>query len=282
MPSTTPRVTVETATLRGAGRTNQDAVIVSDRAVAVLDGATSWLPQAPDRDGGWYSRRLAALLLPTLDTDRPLVDLLGDAIAQMADTYGLTAGHGPESTVTVSRWDADSVELLVLGDSPAVVELVDEQPAYLLDDRLQRVGADARAAYREHLRAGHGYGPDLNELLAQLQRDEFAGQNDPGGYWIAASNPDAARHALTRSWPIAAIRSVTLLSDGAAAGVDEYRQPATWQEALTDLHRHGPARFIADVHTAEASDSDGRRWPRAKRHDDKTIAVVRPQQPALL
>jgi hypothetical protein len=260
--------------MRGAGRANQDAVIVSDRAVAVLDGATSWLPQAPDRDGGWYARHLAALLLPTLDIDRPLADLLADAIGQLATTYDLTDDKGPESTVTIARWNTDSLELLVLGDSPGVVELVDEPPTYLLDDRLQPVGAQARAAYREHLRSGHGYGPDLDELLAQLQRDELAGRNTPGGYWIAAGNPTAAHQCLTRSWPLTTVRSVTLLSDGAAAGVDEYSQPADWTQALADLHRHGPAKFIAEVHATENSDPDGHRWPRAKRHDDKTLAIA--------
>jgi hypothetical protein len=162
----TPRVKVETATLRGDGRSNQDTVIVTDRAVAVLDGATSWSAPnggpVPDRDGGWYSRTLAAALLPRLDGDDALGDVVGAAIAHLRDTHGLSAGRGPESTVTIVRWDTT---------------------------------------------------------------------------------------------------------------------PATWDDAVDQLDRLGPAGFLAAVDAVEESDPDARRWPRAKRHDDKTIAVLRPRPP---
>ena len=69
--------------------------------------------------------------------------------------------------------------------------------------------------------------------------------------------------------------TVVLLTDGAAAGVDDYATPTTWQEALIDLDNRGPATFLAEVHAIENEDPDARRWPRSKRRDDKTIAVMR-------
>jgi hypothetical protein len=47
----------------------------------------------------------------------------------------------------------------------------------------------------------------------------------------------------------------------------------TWLTAA-DLARTDPSRLVTLVHDTEAHDPDRRRWPRSKRHDDKTIAVV--------
>jgi hypothetical protein len=279
----TARVTVETATVRGDGRRNQDTVIVTDRAVAVLDGATSWSSRdgdvVPDRDGGWYSRTLAAELLPRLDGDEALVDVVGAAISRLRDNHGLTPGRGPESTVTIARWDCASVELYALGDSPVVVVPREGSAAELLDDRLQSVAARERAAYRDRLRAGTGHDDEFWRLVARLQEAEFTGQNRPGGYWIATADPDAANQALTSRHALADVRAVIVLSDGAATGVDDYASPDAWDDAVDQLDRLGPTAFLIAVHAVEDSDPDARRWPRAKCHDDKTIAVLRPWPP---
>src|SRR3954447_3183888 len=144
MPAPTPRVSVVTATLRGSGRTNQDTAVVTDHAMAVLDGATAWLPQEPGRDGGWYSRQLGAALAKRLDSPTPLIELVTNAISDVCNDNGLVVGHAPESTVTIARWSADELEVLVLGDSPAVIFQRDAEPVVLVDDRLQATGAEAR------------------------------------------------------------------------------------------------------------------------------------------
>ncbi len=63
-------------------------------------------------------------------------------------------------------------------------------------DRLSRVGQAARARCREHLRAGHGYGAGLRRMLEALQVEQAKYRNQPGWYWIAEADPDAAEHAL--------------------------------------------------------------------------------------
>jgi hypothetical protein len=37
----------------------------------------------------------------------------------------------------------------------------------------------------------------------------------------------------------------------------------------------GPAAVLTMVRVAEIADPDGARWPRPKRHDDKTLVLVR-------
>jgi hypothetical protein len=64
------------------------------------------------------------------------------------------------------------------------------------------------------------------------------------------------------------------LSDGAAAAVMEYHLH-DWAGIQTAIVASGPDLFLRAVHDAERQDPDGAGWPRAKRHDDKTIAVVR-------
>jgi hypothetical protein len=137
---------------------------------------------------------------------------------------------------------------------------------------LESVGATARAAYRAHLRAGHGYDTRLAELVATLQLAERDDRNHDGGYWIPESDPAAARHGLTATHPADTLDAVLLLSDGAAAPVMDYRV-CDWPSVLDGIRTHGPGAFLRDTHAHEQGDSDGIRWPRAKRHDDKTIAL---------
>jgi hypothetical protein len=234
-------MSVETATLRGDGRTNQDQIVVTDRAAAVLDGSTAWLPQQPGRDGGWYARQLAAALTTRLDGPEPLVELLADSIDEVRGRFGLVAGASPESTVTIARWVADSLELLVLGDSPAVAYFAgrEQAPTVLLDDRLEPTGAPLRQKYRQHLRDGHGYDDELSALLAELQRAELGQRNRPGGYWSAEADPAAAAHSLTQRFALVDVQAVLLLTDGASAAVDTYGEPATWCEVLRDVQERG-------------------------------------------
>jgi hypothetical protein len=53
---------VSSTTRRGDRPTIQDQVLILDGALAVLDGATSWLPHDAARDGGWYARLLGSVL----------------------------------------------------------------------------------------------------------------------------------------------------------------------------------------------------------------------------
>jgi hypothetical protein len=249
--------------------------VVTDHAVVVLDGATSWLPQDPDRDGGWYARTLGAELSAQLgDVDRSLPEILGQAIARMRERFGLPAGTSPESTVAMVRWTVGVLDILVLSDSPAVLYPARGEPIVLRDDRLQPVGAQARQAYREHLRAGHGYGPQLRALIARVQEEERRQRNRCGGYWIAEADPAAAAHALTARYPLTDVDALVLLTDGASAAVEEYGHPATWQHVRAALEASGPDAFLADLHALEDTDPNGHRWPRAKCHDDKSLAYI--------
>ena len=263
-----------TASRKGDRRSNQDQALAVEGAIAVLDGATSWLPQDPAQDGGWYARMLGARLTRDLPGhQKSLPELLADAIAEIRDTYALQPASSPYSTAAIVRWNADTVEALVLGDSPVLVEHRDGVLELLADERLEPIAADLREAYRQRLRAGHGFDAEFATLIADVQTVERKSRNQEGGFWVAGADPNAAGHAVQRSWPAAEIRQVLVMSDGVSAGVLDY-EVVDWAGLLDLVGRRGPAEALALVHRAEQGDPDGRRWPRTKCHDDKTIAVL--------
>jgi hypothetical protein len=263
---------VVTATLAGSPRTNQDHTVVAPHAVAVLDGSTSWLPQDPVHDGGWYARTLGAALTIRLDDARDLADIVADAITDVRDRHSLVPGKAPNSTLTIARWDAEAVQIYVLGDSPAVIYQQNAEPIVMLDDRLEPAGDRWRTAYRERLRAGHGYDEYHNDLIAKVQLAELDQQNQPGGFWIAEADPGSAHQALRATYALDHIDTVLLATDGIATDVTDYRRH-TWTE-VHQLVRADVGSYLRDIHHAEETDPDGTRWPRAKRHDDKTVAAI--------
>jgi hypothetical protein len=265
------------ATLRGDRPTNQDQIVVVDGAAAVLDGATSWLhtyDEVEPRDGGWYARMLGHALtarLPGRGVD--LAEILAAAIADVRDAYGLRPGNSPYSTAGIVRWSDEQIELLVLGDSPAMIGTVSGTAMVVADDRLARTAPDERAAYRDHLRDGHGFDQRFAGLIAEVQRRERHSFNRPGGFWVAEADPAAAAHAVRRTVPISEVRTVALLSDGAAAGVTDY-DLTDWIGLAAALDDAGAAAWLRSVHQAEQADPDGKRWPRTKCHDDKSVVSL--------
>jgi hypothetical protein len=264
------------ATLRGDRRSNQDQVIVVDGAAAVLDGATSWL-RAPDdpRHGGWYARVLASALTARLPGHGSLVSILADAITEVRDTYSLAAGDSPYSTVSILRWASSEIEVLVLGDSPALVLAVSGAVDVVADERLSLTALEERDAYRDYLAAGNGFDAAFADLIAAVQRRERDSFNRAGGFWVAEADPAAAEHAFTHTWREDQITAAALMSDGVSAAVTDYGL-TDWPDLLREVEaRGGPSAWLANIHATEATDAEGRRWPRTKQHDDKSLVILR-------
>ncbi|MDI2130388.1 hypothetical protein [Yinghuangia seranimata] len=101
-----------------------------------------------------------------------------------------------------------------------------------------------------------------------------AHRNQPGGFWVAATNPDAAAEALTGRTPLADVRSFMALSDGASRLVDRF-ELTDWPGAFKLIQEAGPAHLIERVRAAEDDDPRSTRWPRGKAKDDATAAFYR-------
>ncbi|MEK6437484.1 hypothetical protein [Pseudonocardia sp. T1-2H] len=237
----------------------------------MLDGASSYSPEAPPADD--YVDVLLPALLGRVD-DGDLRDQLREALAGMVDRLGLVPGAAPSSTVLILRVGEELVEVAALGDSTAVIGHPDGTTSRLSDDRLARIGADQRRAYREHLRQGSGFGPDHRDRLRELQRSEFPHRNQTGGYWIAEADPAAADELVVRSFPRDAVSWVVLATDGAQMHID--RLGDRWDV----IARQGDGQLAAFLNSAQQweteADPDGIELPRSKRHDDKTVVAWQP------
>lgn len=228
---------IETAEQGAPGRVTEDRIRVLPGAVVVLDGVTSRTRPA-DRNGGWYATKLADELARLINDTDPLTDLLAQAIANLAAEHGLTPGDSPSSTAAIVRWNDETIDALVLCDTPVVAF---GQTTHALEDtRLEDLRPD----------------PDI-----------LAWKNKPGGYWVAEADPAAGHQALTATWPRAQIEKVVIATDGVSCGVSEYGLFA-WE----DLKELPLGEVLDRIREAERGDSEHRRWPRYKTHDDQAIA----------
>lgn len=263
-----PLMRTQTAMLPDAG-SSQDRVYTTPKAVVVLDGASAFVPV--DVSPSTYVDALGHFLMENLASDPrvPLTDALAGAIERSASLLELRPGASPSSTVAIAREDGDSIDLLVLGDS----QIATPQGIYV-DDRIARFAPAERAAYRARLAEGYGYDANHRELLRALQVEQSRHRNVEGAYWIAEAVPAAAHHAATTSLPVDAAPWLVLATDGAYRpmqhlGLDDWGAVAHKDSNQLDELLKALERWESD------DDPDGLALPRAKRHDDKTIAVVR-------
>lgn len=247
---------------------SDDRIFTTANAVIVLDGASAFVPVPIPAAA--YADTLGREVQQRL-TDEPAAELantLADAIAATATALDLTPGESPSATVAIARVRAGHVDVLVLGDTQVV--LPDQ---IIRDDRLGALGFAASRKYRDRLASGTGYDDEHRDLLRELQTEQAKHRNRDGGYWIAEATPDAAYHAITTRRPTDEVPWLVLATDGAYTpmqhlGLDDW--PHVAAATSRDL-----GAVLARCHQWEADDDpNGRALPRAKRHDDKSLAAI--------
>lgn len=268
MGTARPLVHIEAATLAG-GDNNQDRYAYGDGWAFVLDGATSYSDTPPVHDGGWYAERLKNALSPRLTKhpERPTVDIVADSIREAASAHHPSQGPCPTSTIALARWDADLVELYVLGDSYACA-LTDEGPIVLTDNRLKQFGKGLRTLYRQRLREGHGFDDRHREILQGLQGVEAAHRNRLHGYWIAGSTPQAARMGLSLRLHTGRPHRLLIATDGSLRTIHALNR-------INPPAPLSPSRRLLQLQELEDSDQSASRFPRSKIHDDKTEISIK-------
>jgi hypothetical protein len=258
---------------------NEDGVLAVGNLVAVFDGVTqvAELATGCSHSPSWYVRRLSAQLASayTDEPDAPLSGLLARAITAVADehrnTCDLSHRGTPASTACLLREGAERVEYLVLCDSPLVLDM-GGRAQVINDDRLDLLIAELR-------RAALVPGSVGTRAQATRVKGVTVGKweyiNQPGGYWIAAADPQAAHEAVTGSAPLTGpgrVRRAALLTDGASAAVEKF-ELFGWDGLLDVLTVAGPTQLIRQVRKAENADGLGTDRPRYKKHDDATAAI---------
>jgi len=254
----------------------QDRVHMAPNVVVVLDGASAFTPVPVN--AGTYADELGSRITAHL-TDQPttdLVDVLASAIAGARDRLELSPGKSPSSTVSIVRVGDDHVDVLVLGDSPIIVGRIDQAPEVIVDDRLSRMPNPHDAGYRRRLSTGHGYDKQHRLTVGKMQAVQLSQRNRAEGYFIAEADPNAAAQAISRRYTRHRIGWAILATDG-AADLLRHLGLANWPAIAADPTQ--ASRLLRRASAWEAyTDPDGRQLPRTKRHDDKTLAVIRELQ----
>jgi Protein phosphatase 2C len=254
---------------------NEDwAGVLAPGLAVVLDGLS-----APDGTGTgcrhgtpWYVSQLGPRLLALAsDPAHSLVDALAEAIQQVAGLHpGCDLKHPgtPSATMVMLRAHGEEAAYLALADAVLLLDTKDGLKV-VSDERVnQLAGKEREAANRVPTGS-----PLKLRRRAQLTRALRGARNRPGGYWVAAADPQAASQAVTGSLPSKTLHRAVLLSDGASRLVDPFAL-ATWEELLALLDESGPDELLRQVRAAEAVDPEGRQWPRTKRSDDATAVYL--------
>ncbi len=241
-------------------------------AAIVLDGATAFA--SVDLDPGTYAEALGRHIVAELRSDDriDLAEVVSKAIDIVARQFELRPGRSPSSTVTILRVHNQQAGLFVLGDSPLYYGTV-HHSRVLADTRLADLDLPESRHYRDRLRDGSGYDDQHRTLLRRLQEHQRAWRNVDGGYWIAEADPAAAYHAITATLSVHDLSWAVLATDGISNPL-RYLGRADWATVAAQSDRQLTGLLAAAHRWESEDDPTGRTFPRAKRHDDKTIAAI--------
>jgi len=240
----------------------------------VLDGVSS-----PDDMGTgcihgvrWYVRQLGAALLRELATTAGLRDCLAAAINTVAMSHAatcdLTHSGTPSATVAIVHEYDRTWEFLVLSDTTIVFDCYTDLQV-ISDDSVETVAVAEGHASRASKAGTAEHDERLHDLITAQRRL----RNTPNGYWLAGTQPEAAEHAIVGSIAIADVQRAAVLTDGAARLVEPFHV-TDWNGLLDILSTEGPRQLLRQLRRVEASDPEGRRWPRYKPRDDATVAYL--------
>lgn len=229
------------------GTPNEDYAVIGPDWAVLLDGATA--PAGVDsgciHDVPWLVRSLATAIVQHLTlADMPLAEVLAASIALTCKahegTCDLSNPDSPSSTAAIIRLRGHVLEFLVLGDTDLVLHQ-DDHIRVIHDDRTERL-------------------PGGRPYSFQTVREH---RNQPGGFWVASTRPEAAHEALYGR--AGYVTEAALLTDGVVRLADWYGWK--WDRMLEVLrHEGGPAELVRRVRDTERA----RGVPFGKKHDDAT------------
>ena len=134
-------------------------------------------------------------------------------------------GFFPHSTAVVVKLVDRCLQYCVLGDSYLIVD--DGTSARVIcDDRLKHIATSKRAAVRRLRAEGIGEDePAYRQARDALIAEEKSQLNRPGGFWVAARDPDAPSHGLVGKVELPPDAMALAASDGYARLATMFSEP---------------------------------------------------------
>ncbi|QXJ24068.1 integrase [Actinomadura graeca] len=215
---------------------NEDFAAAAPGLLALVAGTEAPADTGCEHSVAWYARHLGGLLLAAAaDTSVGLGEALAVAIERVnalhAWTCDLSHPDSPSAAVALARVTGDRLEHLLLSDATLVLDRTDQAPEIVTDDR--------RA--------------ELANRIDEPPGSLASYRNQPDGFWVASTKPEAASEAFTGSTPLTKLDGVALLSN-------DSRNSLTWPELLAALRKGGPAELIARIRETEASTDASALW----------------------
>lgn len=174
----------------------QDAWMVGENSIVVVDGATpldpSW-PQDVDRFAAAIAESLCAGTLRWPDS--PIEDIWRRSILEMREEFG-TAGILRSAGAVLLRTAGSNLEFSLLGDLVGAIK-TSEGHVEVMTTRLTELDEMARK---------------LGTRSALITNRQKANSTD--GYWIFADDVKAAEHLTIATAPLREVSSILLASDG--------------------------------------------------------------------
>lgn len=255
---------------------NEDACGARADGIWVIDGATA-LAEAPSVDGisaaAWLSRTASEILGALAWDGHTLPEILAATIERLAD---LGAGHGlagpefPTAAISVARQVGDRIEVCSLGDCSVWIAAAGEKPREIVDPRFAGSEAATLARVSELLRRGVAPRDAYREIRVDLQQRRRE-RNTPGGLWVLAANPEAARHAAVESVTAPPGSHVMVMSDGFSRVLWPFGLVADAAELCDRITSGRAGELLNELRVAEAADPNCSRVPRFGTHDDATM-----------
>ncbi len=150
--------------------------------------------------------------------------------------------------MVLARWDERTIDYLVLSDSVLLLEAPDGTVLPVIDDRLDRLPPGSLAS----------------DAIADSRA-----RNKEGGFFTAAADPSVAERAVTGEAPLAGVRALAALTDGASRWADMFHE-GDWAATLGLLRKAGPQGLIDRVRELERADTGRAYLLGSKTHDDAT------------
>jgi hypothetical protein len=161
----------------------------------------------------------------------------------------------------------DRCDYLVLSDAFVVAQTATGDVRVITDRSLESVAVRERSAVYNH-RIGT---EEHTSAVLTMVRVQMALRNKPGGYWVAAADPDAAQHALTGHFDAGDVTRAAVLTDGAARLTEPF-EVMSWPELVDVLATGSGSDLISRTRSVEGTDPRGEKWPRYKTSDDAAVA----------
>lgn len=238
---------------------NEDCYGTFGHYAWVIDGASR--PLGEPQNVAEYVRVLDQSLYRAVSasSNAPLQTLVAKAIWEVSRSDI----DGASATLSLARIHPTSMHYIVLGDAGLLHTTKDGHVQKIQDNRLSTCAAEERTRY-QRLLATSAPESKIRHAHEQLVKKENSFRNVPGGFWVAANEPDAAKHALTGKIEHN-MQPVVLGSDGFL----NCKPPKP-------LYR-GAIHAANDEAHLEAMVRDTR--PQQGKIDDATVAVVFPTTP---